>query len=303
MKRTFVALVAVLATLGMVPSTTGAALTATIENTGPDSENVIRVGGGHRGLRVEIRNNNDINLEVDTDQEAYSGNAVVSYNTDGGDAESGDAHNENGVAADVVVSNNNDGYGGCGDCGGGDVDASISNTGPYSTNKIIVGGGSGCGGGCGGSGYSVRNDNDVDLDVDTDQEASSGNAKVYKNTNGGDATSGDAHNENDTDVEVEIENNGYHGSGCDGCGSDVDASIDTTGPKSYNRISVGDDCSCRGRSGRSVRNNNNVSLSNSTSQSAHSGNARVSGNTNAGSAHSGNASNSNSSSFSVSINN
>lgn len=165
----------------------------------------------------------------------------------------------------------------------------IYNTGPGSTNKI--------------EGYNkmslrVHNDNDVNLSNNNPQNALTGKAEVEGNTTGGDATSGNATNESMLDASVSYDNSGFAGVGgwFEGTGSDS-ASIDTTGPGSYNKVEF------KNSAYISVCNDNNVNISNTNQQSATSGKAEVEGNTTGGNATSGDAHNSSSSSFDVSISN
>lgn len=286
----------------VVPSVAASAdTTVTIENTGPKSENKVKIGkkgrrdncnrrrcGSCRRSCSGVMNNNNLNANINTEQTADTGNAKVKKNTTGGDAETGNADNVNGVMADVKVENNNSGSGDCG-CGG-DTDVKIENTGPRSRNVVRVGRG-------GSSGRNVKNNNNVNLNNNTDQYAASGNAVVKYNTEGGDATTGDATNDNETDVHVDIHNdNGSHGD-C-GCGGDTDVHVGTTGPGSYNKVYVGGGS---GSGGTNVQNNNNLNLSNNTVQTAYTGHATVKGNTTGGDATTGDASNANSTSVNYSV--
>lgn len=214
--------------------------------------------------------------------------------------------------------------------------ASISNTGPGSTNKIIL---------SGSNWNSYKNNNNVGVHSSTNQNAHTGNATVgggswgsgYHNdgcgewqqwqkdkcgncnscdkwsrvwqpcsnksrgggnTNGGSAHSGDARNDAHTGVKAEISNKSPHSSKDKPSGWSGDASIENTGPHSKNVIKSGGH-----GSSYKLTNNNDVDVSSNTYQNASSGNATVSGNTNGGSAHTGNASNSSHTSTSVSISN
>jgi hypothetical protein len=167
---------------------------------------------------------------------------------------------------------------------------SIDTTGPDSTNIIRF---------RNRSSVRVSNDNNVGVGNVNLQFADSGDAKVKHNTTGGDATSGDAANDNLTRTRVAIDNSGSSGDalanacGCDGS----EASIENTGPDSYNRVSVNNDSSVR------VRNDNNVGVLNFSVQSADSGDARVEDNTTGGDATSGDATNVNTTETTVEITN
>ena len=314
MKKTLLVSALFVASVAVPSVAVSADTTVTIENTGPKSENKVKIGkkgrrgdscnrrrscGGCSSRRVRrscsgVQNNNNLNANVETVQTAKTGNAKVKKNTEAGDAETGDADNVNGLMADVKVENDNSGAGGCGCDDGGDTDVVIENTGPRSRNVVRVGR-------SGNGGRSVQNNNNVNIDNYTDQYARSGNAVVKHNTEGGDATTGDATNENETDVNVDIHNdNSGHGDSC-GCGGDTDVYIGTTGPGSRNKVRVGGN----GGGGTHVQNNNNLNVSNTTVQTAKTGNATVKGNTHGGDATTGDASNSNHTSvdFSVANNN
>jgi hypothetical protein len=165
---------------------------------------------------------------------------------------------------------------------------SISNTGPDSTNKIIN---------KNSDRLSVHNDNDVNVRNSNDQNATTGEAEVEDNTTGGDATSGNASNSNSLDASVTVDNSAglanlsFGGSGSSG------GSIDTTGPDSNNVIVNKSSTSVR------INNDNDINICNTNTQNATSGEASVEHNTTGGSATSGDATNTNSSTFSVSVTN
>lgn len=165
--------------------TTGiaAANSADIDTTGPDSTNKIEFDSHNS---ADVDNNNNLSVSNNNDQEAFSGNAKVKHNTTGGDATSGDASNDSlqSVAASVDNSGSSSAALG-GGCGCGDNDASISNTGPDSYNKVEV---------SQSSHVDVENNNNVSVSNNNSQSAFSGHATVWGNTTGGDATSGSASN-------------------------------------------------------------------------------------------------------------
>jgi len=172
----------------------------------------------------------------------------------------------------------------------GATSGSIGNTGPDSTNKVEY---------KDSSHVDVDNNNSLGLNNSNSQSASSGDASAKHNTTAGDAMSGDAMNDNSVDATVEVDNSsagsaalaGNTGSG------DLNATIDTTGPDSYNKVEYSN------KSTVDVTNNNNVNVSNSNSQSASSGNAKVYDNTTGGSATSGSVSNTSSSTFTIRVTN
>jgi len=84
-----------------------AASASTIENTGPDSVNVIKETNENE---CKVDNDNDVEVDNDNDQNAGSGDAETDGNNNGGNAGSGDAGNENTTGTDVTIDN-----GGCDD--------------------------------------------------------------------------------------------------------------------------------------------------------------------------------------------
>jgi hypothetical protein len=162
-----------------------------IDTTGPDSVNVIRFEGNNSFSQT---NRNNLTVDNSNRQNARSGNATVSDNTEGGDASTGSAANSNDTSTSVDVSNSSPSFSGS---GSGDNSATINLTGPDSRNTISIS----------QSGrVTVRNTNNVDVTNSNNQSASSGNATVNHNTIGGSASSGDAMNSNSTSSDVTISN-------------------------------------------------------------------------------------------------
>lgn len=153
---------------------------------------------------------------------------------------------------------------------------SIGTTGPDSTNKIEH---------RNRESRRVRNNNNVVAANINPQEARSGSARVSHNTSGGDAESGDATNDSLFRARVSVNNSSSGALGGGNGGGNNSASVERTGPDSYNKVEFNN------RSSVSVRNNNNVGVVNINTQKAKSGDARVSGNTTGGDAESGDASN------------
>jgi len=160
------------------------------------------------------------------------------------------------------------------------ANADIGTTGPDSTNKIEL---------RSEARHRVTNNNNLSAENNNPQSANSGDSKVYDNTEGGDAESGSAMNDSFLSVSADVDNSSASEGafcGCEGGGlGDVDASIERTGPDSYNKIEV------KQKSDVRVTNNNNISVTNNNSQSATSGDASVKHNTEAGDATSGDAEN------------
>lgn len=168
--------------------------------------------------------------------------------------------------------------------------STIDNTGQGSDNGILH-----------QNDYDVDLDNttDVGVDVDNDQDADSGDATADRNTDGGDAFSGNAANDSELVVEGEIDNTGANAaalSGNNGGGSD-DASIDTTGQNSDNRIVFDNDYNV------DVDNDTDLRVDVDNDQNADSGDAVVSRNTSGGQAVSGHATNTSSTTVDFTVSN
>ena len=115
----------------------GLASAASISDTGPFSTNTISSGYSNSSYDS---NHNMTWLWNKNHQKAWTGCATSSYNTTGGGTWSGNAGNDNNNAASVGISNsgNSGGLGGSSwsGSGGGGSDASINETGPFSSNHI-----------------------------------------------------------------------------------------------------------------------------------------------------------------------
>jgi len=146
----------------------------------------------------------------------------------------------------------------------------------------------------------IDNRNNLTVTNTNAQTASSGKAVVAHNTRGGDAVSGDARNSNSTNISASIRNNTsdtLQAALNNVPGSVGGGSISDTGPDSSARISTRVSTSTR------VNNYNDLTVTNTSSQSAFSGDAIVAHNTHGGDAVSGDASNTNSTSITLSVNN
>lgn len=172
-----------------------AAQTGTLDTTGPNSTNKIMF---ENDMDVDVRNDTDVDVDVDNDQDADSGHAKVHSNTNAGDAESGEATNDQTTSLSAVIDNSSANHAALSMGGNGsDHSASIDTTGPNSNNHVIFNN---------SMEVDVTNDTNLDVDVDNDQDANSGNAEVSNNTNGGSATSGSASNTSSTTVELHVSN-------------------------------------------------------------------------------------------------
>ena len=169
----------------------------------------------------------------------------------------------------------------------------VSNTGPRSFNKVVVSAPKKS------AKVKVTNNNNIGANLVTTQTAVSGNAKVKDNTTGGDATTGDAGNTNAVVAAITVTNPAPVSLDC-GCNNgDVMVTVEDTGPKSKNIVEVTDN----GSGGTKVTNNNNITISNITTQTAASGNAKVTDNTTGGNASTGAATNTNTTGLTINVTN
>lgn len=170
------------------------ASSGTIGTTGPYSDNEI----SHESeVDIEVDNDNDVDLESRTEQRASSGDAEVKYNTEGGDATTGDAMNDHSVDATVEIDNSGSAGAWDGVASPQNNSGSINNTGPYSDNEVEFES---------EVKIDVDNDNDVDIENKVEQSAYSGDAEVKYNTEGGSATSGSVSNTSSSSFTVRITN-------------------------------------------------------------------------------------------------
>lgn len=164
---------------------------------------------------------------------------------------------------------------------------SLDHTGPDSSNNVKS---------ITTSHVTLNNDNNIHASSSNSQWASTGNAITVHNTTAGGAMTGDATNNNSVGATVSLSNS------MPSMASSMDPSSDSgtisfSGPSSDNKIvSVN-------KSTVNVDNDNNVSLSTSSHQSAETGKAVVAGNTTGGSATTGDATNSNSGTFTITVTN
>jgi hypothetical protein len=166
---------------------------------------------------------------------------------------------------------------------------SITNTGPDSQNTVkskTV------------NKARVRNNNHLNLTSTTSQSATSGDARTNHNGTGGDATTGAASNTHELTVDATIDNSATTGGlgGAVGSGDDS-GTITGTGPDSTNVVKS------KTINKLNVQNNNNLTITNSTSQTATSGDAHVNDNTTGGSATSGDVSNSSTTGVTIDLTN
>ncbi len=166
----------------------------------------------------------------------------------------------------------------------------IDTTGPDSTNRVTH------------KTYNskkVRNNNNIQASNQNSQSAHTGSAKVKHNTTGGDARSGAAANSNALNASLTVNNAAGAGGGAatPASTSNSTGTIRNTGPDSVNVV--------REKVVNKVRvtNNNDITVSNTNSQTATSGDAKVYDNTTGGDAVSGNASNTNSTTMTFSVTN
>lgn len=175
-------------TPGMMPGS------SSIGNTGPGSTNGVL---GSSTSNTHVSNSNGILAASTNNQGASSGDVTTGFNTSaGGGSGSGGAGNNAGNGAQVGIHNGPSG----GNGGGQPVPpafptASISNTGPDSTNTITF------------SNYNkttITNTNNISSTSTNNQQASSGDVTISHNTSAGGGASGGANNgaNNSTDVNI-----------------------------------------------------------------------------------------------------
>ena len=182
----------ILLSVGAVSAQTGS-----IDTTGPDSENTVTHTSS---VDTEVNNDTTLDATLDVSQEATSGEARANHNTEAGDAETGDAENDNSIDAMVEVDNSGaadivESAGNGGSDGSGSLD--IDRTGPDSTNTITSES---------TVNTEVNNTTDVTFDVSVDQTAETGDATVNDNTMGGSATTGSASNTSSTTFSFSVMN-------------------------------------------------------------------------------------------------
>ncbi len=251
------------------------AQTITISNTGPNSKNQVDTS-----LKNDctITNTNDISLQNTNDQKADSGDALVSDNTRGGDATSGDVSNDNSTDLSIAISN------GSGSSDPSNMDDQEDNVNPclppiiakifkpqknavkmvaqrpaVKAHHAVAGGGKGVGP------ARVVSTAAAPAEVQAAPEESHAVTKVQP-------------------VRRPVK-------------QEFKASISNTGPNSTNTISA------TTNNKTTVTNTNKITISNTNQQHASSGDARVTGNTSGGSAATGDTSNSNSTQLDVSVSN
>src|SRR5437773_8525140 len=95
-------IIRVAATTALALSLTGAAASADIMGTGPDSRNNV---SSHFSNSQSVDNDNDLGLNSNNGQHANSGDATAAHNNKAGDAQSGASSNDNGFSVDASVTN------------------------------------------------------------------------------------------------------------------------------------------------------------------------------------------------------
>lgn len=199
MKRLKTMLAAGLSSAGLVAGMAGFASAApgSIDTTGPDSSNHV-TSSTH--VRTTVRNNNRVHVDSWNHQQANSGTATVTHNTEAGDASSGNAANHNSLDASLSVDNSQSTANATNAAAmpaNVDQSGSISDTGPDSRNEVRS---------TNDVSTNIDNHNDVSVYTTNNQTARSGNATVSDNTNGGSATTGDASNTNSTTIRFDVSN-------------------------------------------------------------------------------------------------
>lgn len=172
----------------------------------------------------------------------------------------------------------------------GATTGSNTHTGPDSMNKVTH---------KASSWVHVKNNNDIRATNTNHQTATTGDAESEHNTTGGGASTGDAWNDNSMSATVKVDNSGSGSVAAMSApqSGSFNGENNTTGPDSYNVVKS------TTTSHVDVTNNNDISINNSNTQSAYSGDATVEHNTTGGSATTGDAANSNSTTLNLSVSN
>ena len=283
MKRGLLKFAVLTAATGLTLGTASVAgaSSATIDTTGPNSQNTVECKDNH-GSMVTMTNENGIWVVNNNPQTAKTGKVEVEKNTTGGSAMSGDASNNSSLMASFDVTNSLPVMG-----GSNDNSASINNTGPDSYNKIEL---------CSNlTNLRAENSTTANITNNNSQYASTGNAEVEHNTTGGGAGSGAASNTSSLTTNVTINNGGGIGAGSSD--PSFTASISNTGPNSKNIIDPA------GSQSVSINNKTELNITNNNTQNATSGSAEVSGNTSGGNATSGDATNTSSTTVMATVSN
>lgn len=186
----------VASSIGLVVGLSGlaGATSGTIGTTGPWSNNQFTDNSVNSAL---LTNNNTLPVTTTNAQTAYTGNANVDCNNQGGSAITGAAFNQNSTNVSASI-NNLSGAGLLGGWGAGDPSfANINLTGPNSNNQVLFNH---------TNTLTLTNNNSIPVTTTNSQTATSGNANVTGNTFGGSAITGNASNTNNTNVNLNVTN-------------------------------------------------------------------------------------------------
>ncbi len=178
---------------GLVGGVAGASQ-ATIDTSGADSTNNINFNDT---VEVDVESTNNTLGVVANVQDAASGDAEATRNTDAGNVSTGNASNSASTSANV--SSSNTGVAGWANWGASNSNhsATMNKTGADSTNRI-----------------NFENSHELDVEVEnntaviaiTAQRANSGDATSSRNTDGGGASTGNASNTASTTVVISSNN-------------------------------------------------------------------------------------------------
>jgi hypothetical protein len=196
MRKLLLSAAGLVASFGLVTGVAAAHSGGSIDTTGPGSHTKIK---SDQRTDVDLDNRNVFRIDNSNSQSASSGDADVSTNTTGGDANTGHASNDSSFMLDGTVDNNTEGSlsGVMSSFATLEDGGSISNTGPNSHTSIeseVR------------NNLSVSNSNSFHISNTSSQSAHSGDASVSNNTTGGDATTGDAMNTNSSSISLSVSN-------------------------------------------------------------------------------------------------
>lgn len=182
--------------LGLVVGLSGFAGAASgIDHTGHNSYNKIK---NQTTRTMRVNNDNDLKVENNNRQKAYTGDVVSKDNTTSGDSMTGDAGNATALSLSGTVNNagSSSALAGMG-MSSAPESATISQTGSDSENVVTN---------TDTTRVNIRNDNDIKVENNNHQLAASGSATVKDNTTAGNAKTGDAKNTSTTTISFNVTN-------------------------------------------------------------------------------------------------
>jgi hypothetical protein len=193
MKKTLLRLSAV--SVMALSFTTGiaAAHSGSIDDTGRDSTNKVTFADH---TETDVNNKSNIKVQNNNPQAAFSGDARVSNNEEGGAATSGEAFNDNIVKGTLKLNNSASSAAALNGSAASHT-GTVADTGRDSYNSVSF---------WSSNSTQVRNTSNVEVVNNNAQLAKSGDATVSNNEAGGNAGTGPATNQNFTELNLEVTN-------------------------------------------------------------------------------------------------